>query len=842
MLSKNNVFDNEGKLLSSNNEIWTKLSRDLGGNIAPKSLYISLLQDRHGWRTKLMKLFGVNSTEIGNITTNTINYSDSPSSSCSLGSKEIFKLEIPYDTYRKIRPEIKMYKNNNRYRNYSVLKSHSWSDVINDELLKIHKLPCNFIYKRVKVHTDLSRSKHYIDFEGQCKDKNCEAHLTGWSDTKPNEGESLFIYILTRNTKGLEHQHTTKRPLKGLKRKIIGSELDKNLASNWRKENVQDMKFGSYSPPNLYSLNTLRKLKQETRDKKLGITIKCPIQSLSEFKHCSRYAKYIHSIGYDPFFVHYWTCHQIVIYKDLCKNYCKLSIDATGSLIKKQKRTSLNILSSNIFLYEGVATSSFGHIAVTQMISEKHDTLCILNWLMQWMRHVSSPPNEVVCDYSRALLSAITRAFCGTSIQLYVNNCFQIIQNSHTNIPVTFVRLDVAHMIKIFSRIKCLIGIKNKQLKEFYVRGLRLLMYSDNLINFETRLQALLTIMLCETDGWIDNDATPSEKSREFILNLIKDHSDSYIDVDQYNDDHINDNYSEGEENIEELLISNYLNNIKLKSENDDNIKGNRISAYYLPELVNDVIRLCKHFPLWTNIMCSVFRTPYKVSSSAAIENDFKQLKTQILKYETKPMKADKFVITHLKSIESNAKLFKSTELRNSVPCIENEDKLKYANIDSDSDEKNDILKNKKVEDKINTPKFNIQEFEECSPSKMIESYSMPQSPKIAYASKSVHTPESIADSIHLNFLSESSDYERNSQVSTDSMNYQENWKGKNEDFIKEKKVRSTKYMDDAPDIDRILNTHKLRSNLNIWLKNGNSTTPLKIGKKRYVFKNILLL
>lgn len=64
-------------------------------------------------------------------------------------------------------------------------------------------------------------------------------------------------------------------------------------------------------------------------------------------------------------------------------------------------------------------------------------------------------------------------------------------------------------------------------------------------------------------------------------------------------------------------------------------------------------------------------------------------------------------------------------------------------------------------------------------------------------------------------------------------MNYQENWKGKNEELIINKKIRSTKYMSDAPDIDRILNTRQLRSNMNTWLQNRNLTTPIKIGKKR---------
>lgn len=59
----------------------------------------------------------------------------------------------------------------------------------------------------------------------------------------------------------------------------------------------------------------------------------------------------------DPLLVHYWTTHQLVIYKDLRKTYCKVSIDATGGLMKKLKRSSLNLLSSHIFLYEVVVNT-----------------------------------------------------------------------------------------------------------------------------------------------------------------------------------------------------------------------------------------------------------------------------------------------------------------------------------------------------------------------------------------------------------------------------------------------------------------------------------------------------
>lgn len=90
---------------------------------------------------------------------------------------------------------------------------------------------------------------------------------------------------------------------------------------------------------------------------------------------------------------------------------------------------------------------------------------------------------------------------------------------------------------------------------------------------------------------------------------------------------------------------------------------GNRISAYFLPELTKDVLRVCKDFPLWSSVMKSSFGSPYKIASSASVECDFKELKTQILRFDVRPMAVDKFVVTHLKSIDSNTKLFRSKQL-----------------------------------------------------------------------------------------------------------------------------------------------------------------------------------
>lgn len=107
------------------------------------------------------------------------------------------------------------------------------------------------------------------------------------------------------------------------------------------------------------------------------------------------------------------------------------------------------------------------------MLSEKQDTLTIFYWIVQWLKCGIKPPNEAVCDYSFALLRAMSMAFCkNNGIKFYVQQCFEVAIGLHQNLPVCYIRIDVAHVIKIFCRNKNLQEKKNKMLKDFYVRGM----------------------------------------------------------------------------------------------------------------------------------------------------------------------------------------------------------------------------------------------------------------------------------------------------------------------------------------------------------------------------------
>lgn len=584
---KNEVFESE-KLVSVSNPLWSDLAKKLNYKINPNSIYLMLYNNRHSWQTKLKDIVGIKqcSEEYdGKLNENDYSSSSSTSSfSFPKSERELFEFDLSYDAYRSILPTVVDYKRKSSSRQYNILKPNAWIDVFNDTFITKFKLPCNFIYKRAKVCINPSQCEKYIRFEGKCKEESCNALLTGWCKDKPNEGEPLRISILTKNTIGQENKHTGKRPLKGEKRKAIGIELSKDLACNWRRKHVENLEFGRLSPPNLYRNEVLRKTKQEHRDRELGITKKNAIESLVEFKHNSSYSGSIHTIGMDPFVVHYWSGHQITIYKDVSKQYCKLSIDATGGLVKKIKRTSLNLTSAYIFLYEVVVSTNFGHISVTNMLSERQDTLTILNWLAQWKNCIVYGPNEIVCDYSMALLGALTRAFCdGWSLRKYTNKCFLLLNDKTREVPKCYIRLDVAHMIKIFCRFKCLLIKKDKSLKEFYVRGMRLLLTSDTLTQFEEILQDLFNVMMCETDGWIDDNntlKTPSEISKDKLLVLMRAQKRDCVTTDEDTMKCINNSFNDNADEVFETKddddiytspnssigpIDAFLNNIKEK-------------------------------------------------------------------------------------------------------------------------------------------------------------------------------------------------------------------------------------------------------------------------------------
>lgn len=75
---------------------------------------------------------------------------------------------------------------------------------------------------------------------------------------------------------------------------------------------------------------------------------------------------------------------------------------------------------------------------------------------------------------------------------------------------------------------------------------------------------------------------------------------------------------------------------------------------------------------------------------------------------------------------------------------------------------------------------------------------------------------------------------DRHSNISNMSLLYEENWRGKG--VIKKK--RTSKYLDPCPEIKKMINKSKLRSNKMVNLINGSIATPLKIKNKTFIVNN----
>jgi hypothetical protein len=99
-------------------------------------------------------------------------------------------------------------------------------------------------------------------------------------------------------------------------------------------------------------------------------------------KYNNEHSTTIHDIGFDKFFIHYWSNLQLKIYKEVCiKNKIPtISFDATGGCCKKIKRIGQN-QSGPIYLYEGIMKIKNKSFTVLSMLSEQHNNVSISLWL-----------------------------------------------------------------------------------------------------------------------------------------------------------------------------------------------------------------------------------------------------------------------------------------------------------------------------------------------------------------------------------------------------------------------------------------------------------------------------
>lgn len=171
-----------------------------------------------------------------------------------------FNMLITSEKWSQISPTIISYNG----RLYNTLKS-GWTDIFYEHLWNEMKLPCAFNFKRAKINN--SPDKIFLTITGKCSE--CKTQINIYNLEKPTE-DGLQCTVSTYDTREIAHKK--KRQLRSRLRRLTAKELQAKSTYTWRRDEANRlMEYGDIEPANLFSENVLRKVKQEYRDKELGV-------------------------------------------------------------------------------------------------------------------------------------------------------------------------------------------------------------------------------------------------------------------------------------------------------------------------------------------------------------------------------------------------------------------------------------------------------------------------------------------------------------------------------------------------------------------------------------------
>lgn len=493
----------------------TKQNSDSSKHLKPKYIYVLLQKNRYGIWDKILKFFNfeISSSIIESDQDTTLNESN----------KDLitFNLILSYILWLKIAPEEVFYSDSIlKRRRYNVLLRKVWTDELYAEIYAATKLPCPLNFKHCKI----SETGIFLTVDGRCPE--CDCIFKGCIINKHLMQTDVTMECVIKNFDD-SIIHKKKRQLKGEKRIKVSKEIiDANiLPCMWRrKESDKLMSFGDNEPAHLPNINVLRKAKEQRRNVDLGISVNDPIESIRRMKY-DIHAGHIHSIGLDPFFIHYWTQEYLQYSNFIC-------VDATGSLVKKLKLPT-NELCSHIYLYQIVVETPTSKMPAFQMLSAIQNTNAIMYWFNEIIRigctHKQNfpYPKQVVCDFDKALMGAVAKSFgkC-KSLKDYLQQCFCYLTKLPYSLPSCHIRLDNSHYIHLISRWDKLKNV-HPRVQTFYML---IMGYLTKITDFQ-ELEDVITsvIILCNSEGCgLNKNKSDSlaEQALKHLHDIIKGNTD----------------------------------------------------------------------------------------------------------------------------------------------------------------------------------------------------------------------------------------------------------------------------------------------------------------------------
>lgn len=427
-------------------------------------------------------------------------------------------------------------------------------------------------------------------------------------------------------------------------------------------------------------------------------------------------------------------------------------------------------------------------------------------WLREWLRTPIPCPFEIVTDYSSALLNAISLAFNDVNLNTYIEQCMRFLETcDHTQRPKCIIRLDIAHLLKQVCRWKCFDG-KHMQIKDFYVRCTALLTKCTNVDKFRQICRNILTVANSESEE-ISTEIDNCFNAQQKLIKLIK--SDETLYNTDSNMDSLDENLINTLDDECGNKITTFL--LRIQSESEPNYTGERPNPYWCPQFGRNLLKIAKHFPLWTGVMSA------RIASSACSEEYFRELKQLAFK-GAKCIRADKFLVMHIRSLAGAMKILHATDLH----AVSND-------IDADINAENEIYTNKcnisNITRDIADNDSNIVD-DPAADTRNLNSCSSIHDTTIVHHANISPTPTNV-DMENDNIIT-SSDINLTCHA---YLNEMENWKGQNNT-----KSRG-KYLTNCPDVESIHLKPKFTTTLPL-LKNGNTLSPVILDKKPIMLIN----
>lgn len=418
-----------------------------------------------------------------------------------------FDLLLTNEEWEKIKPDECSEK-----KSQTRLKKMVWAEVITKAFWKRYNLPCAFLGEssHVRKNPIVDDKDYFLKIICYCKDSECNNKMIGIAKQGPSEA-GLQLIITTRDTRDKYHREV-KRPLNGPERKAVGQKLKKESAAIHREELLrEDMKFGQNVPPHIKKNHIYKQAKMEMLKEELGVGKKEKlnvIESIQKMAADPRYGNCIHQMGALQFYVWYCTQEQIHIMKEYCrimKQRSAIAIDASGKFVKKFEIYGKK-LTGHILFYTATINFDGTTLCVNQMLSEVQTQEFIEDWLKHWKRLGTSTPGEVCSDYERAIPLSACLAFNNMSLKLYIDECFKwawLTEEEKKMRPrpaPTLILIDVAHLMAMVARWKCLKDHSHPYTKPFYLRCVALLIDCRDIKRFLRIFLLICAVALCPSD------------------------------------------------------------------------------------------------------------------------------------------------------------------------------------------------------------------------------------------------------------------------------------------------------------------------------------------------------